>query len=246
MRRQRNGGGQAGFSLVELMIAMAVTLVLMTLASKTLMGCFNIRSRQDTRTATLADVQRAINIISREVSSAGYGLSTNGVVGCSGAAASTCDSDDFSIRVRSNLNRFDSNPADTDTSDDNEDVKFFLNDSANTRYLVRYNANGTGTKATVLANRIDALQFFYYDERVTYTTATYNPAAPTAALITSVKNAAGGAEAEVAPNLAKYVVVVVVVSLEAVGTPGTEGYQPPVQEMLASDIALRNNDLTNY
>jgi len=246
MRRQSSGGGQAGFSLVELMIAMAVTLVLMTMASKVLMECFNIRSRQDTRTATLADVQRALNIISREVSSAGYGLTTNGIVGCASAAASTCDSDDGSIRVRSNLNRFDSSPADSDTADDNEDVKFFLNDSANTRYLVRYNANSPGTQATVLANRIDALQFHYFDERVTYSTATYDPANPDASLITNVRDSAGAAQAEVAPNLAKYVVVLVVVSLEAVGTPGTEGYQPETQEMLVSDVALRNTDLTNY
>lgn len=246
MRRQSNGGGQAGFSLAELMIAMAVTLVLMSMASKVLMECFNIRSRQDSRTATLADVQRALNIISREVSSAGYGLTTNGIVGCASAAASTCDSDDGSIRVRSNLNRFDTNPADSDTADDNEDVKYFLNDSANTRYLVRYNANSADTKATVLANRIDALQFHYYDERVTYTTLTYDPDTPDASLLTNVRDSAGAAQAEVAPNLAKYVVVVIAVRLDAVGTPGTEGYQPETQEMLVSDVSLRNNDLTNY
>ena len=244
MRRKSSGGGQAGFSLIELVIAMAVTLVIMTLASKTLMGCFNVRSRQDSRSATLSDVQRALNIISREVATAGYGLTTNGLVPCT--SGGDCDSGDNSIRVRSNLNRFDTSPADADTSDDNEDVKYFLNDSVNTRYLVRYNANSTGTKATVLANRIDQLQFYYYDERVTYTAGTYNPAAPTAALITNAKNASGANEAEVAPNLAKYVVVVVVVNLPAVGKEGTDGYQPVTQEMLVSDIALRNNDLTNY
>jgi prepilin-type N-terminal cleavage/methylation domain-containing protein len=245
MRRKRLGGGQSGFSLIELMVAMAVTLVLMTLASKVLMECFNIRSRQDTRAATLADVQRALNIISREVSSAGYGLTTNGIVGCSGSAT-TCDSDNISIRVRSNLNRFDTSPADADTSDDNEDVKFFLNDSANTRYLVRYNANATDITSTVLANRIDALQFYYFDERVTYTAQTYDPDTPAAALITNAKDSAGAAQAEVAPDLAKYVVIAIVVHLEAVGTPGTDGYQPETQEMLVSDVTLRNNDLTNY
>ncbi len=245
MRRQ-SSSRESGFSLIELVIAMAVTLVLMTLASKVLMECFNVRSRQDARTAALADVQRALNIVSREVASAGFGLTTNGIVGCSGVAASTCDSDGTTIRVRSNLNRFDTSPADADTSDDNEDVKFFLNDSVNTRYLVRYNRNAPGTEATVLANRIDALQFYYYDRRVTYTTGTYDPDDPDAALITNVKNSTGAAQAEVAPNLAKYVVIVVVVSLEAVGTPGTGGYQPETQEMLVSDVALRNNDLANY
>jgi prepilin-type N-terminal cleavage/methylation domain-containing protein len=244
MRRKSSGGGQAGFSLIELVIAMAVTLVIMTLASKTLMGCFNVRSRQDSRSATLADVQRALNIISREVATAGYGLTTNGIVGCTPGGA--CDSGDNDIRVRSNLNRFDTSPADADTSDDNEDVKYFLNNSVNTRYLVRYNANSTGTQATVLANRIDQLQFYYYDERVTYSTATYDPDTPNAALVTNVTNAAGAAEAEVTPTLAKYVVIAVVVRLPAVGTPGTDGYQPETQEMLVSDVALRNNNLSNY
>jgi prepilin-type N-terminal cleavage/methylation domain-containing protein len=243
MRRQ-SFGSAAGFSLIELMIAMAVTLTMMTLASKVLMECFNIRTRQDSRSDTIADVQRALNIVSREVASAGYGLTSNGVVGCTAAGA--CDSNAASIRVRANLNRFDSTPSDADTLDDNEDVKYFLNDSANTRYLVRYNANAPVTKATVLANRITAMQFHYFDERVTYTTLSYDPATPNASLITNARDASGAAQAEVAPNLAKYVVVMVVVRLPAVGTPGSPGYQPPSNEMLVSDVTLRNNDLANY
>jgi prepilin-type N-terminal cleavage/methylation domain-containing protein len=246
MRRQSSSGGEAGFSLIELMVAMGVTLIIMTLASTVLMECFNIRSRQNTRTAALADVQRAVNIISREVASAGYGLSTNGIVGCSGAAASTCDSGDNAIRVRSNLNRFNSDPVDADTADDGEDVKFFIQTTDGKRYVVRYDHNAASNKATVLANRVDQLQFYYYDERVNYATRTYSAAAPDAALITNVRNNAGAAENEVAPDLAKYVVIAIVVRLEAVGTPGIDGYQPETQEMLVSDVALRNNDLSNY
>jgi prepilin-type N-terminal cleavage/methylation domain-containing protein len=245
MRRQGYAGA-AGFSLIELMIAMAVTLTMMTLASKVLMECFNIRTHQDARSDTIADVQRSLNIISREVSSAGYGLTTNGIVGCSGAAATTCDSNASSIRVRSNLNRFDSMPTDADTLDDGEDVKYFLNDSANTRYLVRYNANSPGTKATVLANRITAMQFHYFDQRVTYTTLSYDPSAPNASLITNARNSAGAAQAEVAPNLARYVVIMIVVRLPAVGKTDSPGYQPASNEMLVSDVALRNFDLNNY
>jgi prepilin-type N-terminal cleavage/methylation domain-containing protein len=242
MRRRSSRRGEAGFSLIELMVAMGITLVIMSLASKVLMECFNIRSRQDTRVSALSDVQRALNIISREVASAGYGLSTNGIVGCSGAAASTCDSGDNTIRVRSNLNRFDTNPADADTDDAGEDVKFFIQSTDGKRYVVRYDDNVAANKATVLANRIDQLQFYYYDERVTYATGTYDAAAPDAALITGVRNAAGAAEVEVAPDEASYVVIAVVVRLDAVGTPGTDGYQPETQEMLVSDVILRNNN----
>ena len=243
MRRQ-SFGSAAGFSLIELMIAMAVTLTMMTLASKVLMECFNVRTRQDARSDTLADVQRALNIVSREVASAGYGLKNNGIVGCNAAGA--CDSTATSIRVRSNLNRFDSLPSDATTLQENEDVKFFLNDSANTRYLVRYNANAAGTKATVLANRITAMQFHYFSRRVSYTTLSYDPATPNASLITNVRDSAGAAQAEVAPDLASYVVVLLVVRLPAVGKPDSPGYQPASNEMLASDVALRNSDLANY
>ena len=243
MRRQGYGSA-AGFSLIELMIAMAVTLTMMTLASKVLMECFNVRTRQDARSDTIADVQRALNLISREVAGAGYGLTTNGVVGC--APAGGCDSGANAIRVRANLNRLDSTPADNDTLDDNEDVKYFLNDSANTRYLVRYNANSPGTKATVLANRITALQFHYFDERVTCTTLSYDPNTPNASLVTNARNSAGVAKVEVAPDQARYIVIMVVVRLPAVGKPGSPGYQPASNEMLASDVALRNFDLSKY
>ena len=242
--RRKSFGNAAGFSLVELMIAMAVTLAMMTLASRALMECFNVRARQDARSDTIADVQRALNIMSREVASAGYGLTNgnNGIVGCN----PNCDSTATTIRVRSNIDRFDSAPTDATTSQANEDVKFFLNDSANTRYLVRYDANATDTKATVLANRITALQFHYFDRRVTYSTLNYDPATPAASLLTSVKNSVGAAQAEVAPNLAKYVVIIVVVRLPAVGEPNSPGYHPASNEMLVSDVALRNNDMDNY
>ena len=245
MRRQ-SFGSAAGFSLVELMIAMAVTLTMMTLASKVLMECFNIRTHEDARSDTIADVQRVLNIVSREVAGAGYGLTTNGVVGC--APAGGCDSSANAIRVRANLNRLDSTPADADTLDDNEDVKYFLNDSANTRYLVRYNANALApaNKATVLANRITALQFHYFDERVTYTTLSYDPNTPNASLVTNARNSAGLAKVEVTPDKAKYIVIMVIVRLPAVGKPGSPGYQPASNEMLASDVTLRNNDLGNY
>jgi hypothetical protein len=211
-----------------------------------LTDCFNIRSRQDSRSAALGDVQRALNIISREVASAGYGLdaeTTNGVVGCDSGGAN-CDSDDEAIRVRSNLNRFESTPPDADTDDTDEDVMFFVGESDNTSYLARYDANEAAS--TVLANRIDKLQFHYFDKRVTYATVEYDPDDEEASLLTGVKNSSGAAQAEVSPDKAKYVVVVVVVRLPAVGTQGAEGYQPETQEVLVSDVALRNSDLANY
>lgn len=228
---------EAGFSLPELLIAMTVTLVLMAMAAGLLARCVNIRTGEDATTDSLADVQRALNIMSREVANAGFGISSNGVVGCAGGS---CDSDASSIRVRSDLDGSGT------TAQDGEDVKFLRNVADDTSYLVRYDANAATNKATVLANRIDAVQFHYFDRRVSYNTAQYNPASPAASLLTNVRSTSGAAAAEVTPNNAVYVVIVVAVRLDAVGTPNSDGYQGPRTQMLASDVALRNSALFAY
>jgi len=56
-----------------------------------------------------------------------------------------------------------------------------------------------------------------------------------------VRNAAGNIEAEVSPGNAKYIVVAVGVTLPAVGTAGSDGYQPASEVQLTSDITLRNS-----
>ncbi len=235
----------AGFSLIELMIAMGTTLVVMGIAATLLASSFNVRARENRRSDGIADVQRALNIMTREIANSGFNLTNNGVVGC---AAGACDSDGVSIRIRANLNRYIVFPNDTDVLDPGEDLKYFLQPSADglTVYLARYDANNTGVKATVLANRIDALQFHYFDERVSYTTGTYNSLAPNATLLQNVRNSAGNVENEVAPNQATYIVIVLCVQLDAVGAPGSPGYQPSSSVLLASDVALRNELASDY
>lgn len=248
-RQQSRPDAEAGFSLAELMVAMAVTLVLMGIASSLLAAAFRTRTRENTRADALADAQRALNIMSREIANAGFNLTTNGLVdGDSGTDATTGRG---SIRVRSNLNKYDSGASvaaragiGTAGEDEGEDVKFFLTDAANTTYLVRYDVYGS-PQATVLANRIDALRFFFYDDRVTYATGNCN-ALPNPTLISNVLNSAGGAAAQVAPSAASYVVIATCVRLEAVGTPGSDGYQPTTSVLMVSDVALRNMYLSEY
>ena len=85
---------QSGFSLLELIIAMGITITIMGLSSSLLAGSFHIRSREDRKSDAIADVQRALNIMTREISNAGMKLpgglpflSSNGVV--AGDLAST-------------------------------------------------------------------------------------------------------------------------------------------------------------
>ncbi len=225
---------ESGFSLLELILAMAITLVIMGAASSLLASSFRMRSREDRKSDAVADVQRAFNSMTREIGNAGFKLpssltsvSSNGIV--------TGDSDSQSVRIVSNLNGADG--TDTDVDDTDEDVKFlmYVDDTQGQRYLVRYEKNATNT-TTVLANRIDSLVIRYYDEKVTYDTTLVGSAAD----ITNVRNAAGNTEAEVTPGAAKYIVIAVGVTLPAVGTPGSDGYQPASEVQLTSDITLRN------
>ena len=90
--------GELGFSLIELMIAMTLTLIIAG-ASATLLGqSFRMRSREDVRSDAIADAQRALNIVSREIANSGFGLLDNGIV--------PGDTNNQSIRVRANLNAY--------------------------------------------------------------------------------------------------------------------------------------------
>src|ERR1044072_5076101 len=96
-RTGRKGGrrkGEAGFSLIELMVALGVTLVIMAVASQLLAMSMFVRQRENQRSEAIADVQRALHAMSREISNAGLGMSNNGLV--------ADDSDSDGIRIRSN------------------------------------------------------------------------------------------------------------------------------------------------
>jgi len=235
MMQTKSPQTESGFSLIELMLAMAITLVLMGAASSLLASSFKMRSREDRKSDAVADVQRAFNSMSREIGNAGFKLPTDlASVSSNGIVAG--DSDSQSVRIVSNLNGADG--IDADVTDADEDVKFlmYIDNTLGQRYLVRYEKNATNT-TTVLANRIDSFVIRYYDEKVTYDTTITSGVAD----ITNVRNSAGNVEAEVSPGAARYVVMAVGVVLPAVGTPGADGYQPASEVELTSDITLRNS-----
>ena len=225
-----NKNGDAGFSLLELLIAMVVTMALMTAASSLLASALRVRSRENQKSDALADTQRALNIMSREISNTGFNLTNNGIV--------AADSGVNKIRIRSNLNRYEVDDASVSQAsrdgvvDKAEDVTYFLNEAAQTKYLVRHDPFGNGS--TVLANRIDSMNIHYFDQKVTYT------APPGGSDISNVS------AAEVTPTSAKYVVIAISVTLDAVGEPGSDGYQPPYSVLLCSDVVLRNTGLWSY
>ncbi|MDX6383933.1 MAG: hypothetical protein QOK48_1506 [Blastocatellia bacterium] len=214
---------QPGFSLLELVIGMAVTLVIVTIASALLASSFKVRGRENQKSSGIADAQRALDLMTREIANAGYGLSSNGIV--------AGDSGLTQIRMRSDLNLSGA------TNEDSEDVKYLLVNDANGSFIVRLNLQPSQSTG-LIANRVDGLAIYYFDERVTYTIGD--------GVITNVRNSAGNLESAVTPDAARYIVLLVKVTLPAVGTTGSPGYQPPSAVQLTSTVTLRNSSLSTY
>jgi type II secretory pathway component PulJ len=241
--KMQHSNNQAGFSLLEVIIAMGITITIMGLASTLLASGFHSRSREDRKSDAIADVQRAMNIMTREIANSGFKLpdgldrvASNGIV--------TGDSDNTSLRIVSNLNGMPDSAngyfEDSDVEDADEDLKFLMYVDADLgqRYIVRYERNGSN-QTTVLANRIDSLIFRYYDEKVTYDTTVDKDTG--VCDITNVKDAAGNSKNEVPRENAKFIVIAVGVTLPPVGPPNTDGYQPLSHVQLTSDVVLRNS-----
>ena len=201
---------EAGFSLLELVVALVITMALMTAAATLLANALRMRTRENQKSDALADTQRAINIMSREIANTGFNMTNNGIV--------AADSGLNSIRIRANLNKYDYDPSVTAESraniqDAGEDITYFINEAENTMYLARHDRFGNGS--TVLANRIDSMNIHYFDQKVTYT-------APQAG-----DDITDASAAKYRQQNAKYIVIAVSVTLDEVGTPGSTGYQPP-------------------
>lgn len=219
MQTQRfKANSASGFSLIELLIAMTLTVGIMGVASALLASAFNIRNREDSRSDAIADVQRALNVMSRELASGGFGFDnpSNGLV--------AVDSGATSIRVLSNLNRYTSEAGKYTIADAGEDIKYQLETESNTKFLVRYDRFGpAATDTTVLANRVDSLSITYFDASNAVLDVTATPALVADAA--SIRIAVG-------------------VNLPASGRPNSPGYQPATTIQLTSDVALRNKKET--
>ena len=239
--RKRIASDETGFSLLELMIAMGITMIVMVIASTLIAQSFNVRRYENRRSEALADVQRALQVMTRDIANAGMGLDSNGLV--------AGDSTATSIRVRTNLNASTENPG--DTGDDNEDVKYMLINDANGKFIVRQNLQPTpaswAAATSLVANRVDNLAIRYFRQKVSYDADPANcnitTISPTNVTINSVSVAN---EVAATPINAGYVVISVCVELPAVGTSGQAGYQPASRVQLVSDATLRNANILYY
>ena len=149
-RTNECGESETGFTLIELIVSMILTLIILGVAVTVFSAALKGRDYQSARTDAIVSAQAAINIISRDVGNSGYGLLNNGIV----QADSTADRLHFRTNV-DNSNYTTTNP--------NEDVTFFCDDcNANGGSVVRYDASGSGTTSGII-NRVSRIRFQYWD-----------------------------------------------------------------------------------
>jgi len=178
MNREQTGNNRdaRGFSLMELMIAMLISLTILTAASTLLTRSLSTHSRENLRAEALSATQRGLNIMSREIGNSGFGLNSNGIV--------TTDSNGTSIRVRADLNN------NWSLAERDEDIRYVYQ-SAN-KVIARYDA-AVGGSPVPLASAVNAMTVTYWDsanvaitnaadygnaERVTIDISVNLPAAP--------------------------------------------------------------------
>jgi prepilin-type N-terminal cleavage/methylation domain-containing protein len=156
----------AGFSLMELMIAMAMILVLMGIVSTVLSKSLSVRQRESRKADALTSAQAALNLMSREIANSGFGIydgpptekPNNGII-LGG------ESNDQQIHFRANLTNFGPGPVNPTcpavcTSDPGEDVTYYFDNT--TRSIVRFDRYANPQKAVVV-NRISNVTFRYFD-----------------------------------------------------------------------------------
>jgi prepilin-type N-terminal cleavage/methylation domain-containing protein len=172
MTNEKNNKQSQGFSLIELLISMSIVLMMLGSVAGLLSSSLQTRSRESQRTNTLAVSQRALNLMSREISNAGFGLTSNGIV--------IADSNATSIRVRANIDN-----TDVTISDAAEDITYKF-DSTNKR-VIRHDLFATPT-TSVLASGVTGVTINYLDYTQnpdgTVTVGTYS-AIPTANTLVS-------------------------------------------------------------
>ena len=222
---------EAGFSLLELMIGMSITLGIVAIAGALLSGSFNIRKRENRRSEAISAAQHALNYMSRDIANAGFGLRKNGIV--------NADSDASSIRIRSNLDAFSGTSGAASLSQADEDVEYFLHktdtDPNSTKgELMRYDVNLNQSR--VMVANVDDFEIYYFTQKVDYTLD------PTGGIVVTTP---GVTEVDDQTN-ATYIVITMVFTLDAVGQPGSPGYQAANQVQLATDVFLRNRNLAIY
>lgn len=194
--KKPKNSNHSGFSLIEMMLAMGVTLTLLGLTATLLGSALGTRARESRRVDALTAARAAISVISRELANSGYGIAVDdgGYIPVNGIVIA----DSSKNRVRFRANTENRNGC---TKDRGEDVTYFFDNA--TQSIVRHerfssDANdpcGTAAEATVtsvVVNRISSVNFKYFNYSGSSSTpleltGTDNPTADTGRVTISVE-----------------------------------------------------------
>ena len=177
-----------GFSLLELLIGMTITLILLGIVSNAVFRATSVNARETRKADALVSAEAALNVMTREIGNAGFGLYTDPTTQTpsNGIILNANDSNAQRIHFRSNFDNvgdYSRPPGSTvvDTNRPGEDLTYFFDPV--TRSIVRYDPNArTGTPTTsVVVNRISNVTFKYinYTSSSSTVTETDNPTSAT-------------------------------------------------------------------
>ena len=147
-----------GYSILELMLTMTIMLVVLGLASTLFSKSFGVKQRESSRTDALTAAQAALNVMSREISNAGYGLRNSAASDFSNGIV-LADSSQQKLHFLSNIQNNN-----TATTDRDENITYFFDNA--TQSILRYDANANGVNSpetSIIINRISSVNYLYYD-----------------------------------------------------------------------------------
>src|SRR5262249_15826109 len=120
-----------------------------------------------------------------------------------------------------------------------EDVEYFLHKTdtdpnATRGDLMRYDVNLQQSR--LLVSNVEDFEIYYFNRKVDYTLDPTGGINVTTPGVTAVSD----------QSESIYLVLTILIKLDAVGTPGNAGYIPESKIQLAADVALRNRNLSEF
>lgn len=201
---------ERGFTLIEMIIAMVITLIILGVAVAAFTGAIESRMREQGRTDAITSAQAALNIMTREIGNSGYGLLNNGLV-VNPVSYSSDNCGENQIHFRANIDN-----TDLLTTGLGEDITYYFD--AASQSVVRYDP-AANPQTSGIINSISDVDFLYYN---------FGVACP---------NTPGGCLGDASPDTGKIKITLTVV-LDTGTAVNANGNRRNVE--ITSEVALRN------
>jgi Tfp pilus assembly protein PilW len=153
-----------GFSLVELIMSLLLSLLILGVAVATFSGALGSRDRESSRTDAITSAQAALNVMTREIGNAGYGLVNSAGLPFHGIV--TADSNANQLHFRANIDNVGTGGGNgTNTNQAGEDITYYCEtcNGSTTGSVVRSDRNVNGGAPSGIINRVSDVDFAYFD-----------------------------------------------------------------------------------